>query len=566
MKKKTPPPQQQKNSKRTERLLLAGLLVLVFLVYAGSLKNGFILNWDDNGYVTENPHLKELSSENISFFFSEYYLSNYHPLTMVSLSIDYQLFGDSATGYHTINLLFHLFNVLLVFLLIRRLSNKFIPALFVAAFFGLHPMHVESVAWIAERKDVLYLCFLLLSFLAWLKVGESGKKWVWYAVSLALFILSCLSKSAAVVAPVLFVLADYYQSGKFTFRQIANKTPFFAVSVVFAVLAIGSQAGGGSIQDISEGFGWADRLLLVSHNLWFYLIKAMAPLHLSAFYFYPPTISFIHWLALAGIVVLITGIIRIKSGRKEIIFGSLFFLAALLPVLQIIPVGGAIAADRYTYLPYIGLFFIPGWILGRAEEKQYRPAIRQMLRYGSLILVLCFALLTYQRTAVWKDGKSLFTDVIQQYPDKGLGYLQRGISYAVTGNPNAALNDFNEALRLKPDLAEALYSRGLILSGMNDYQGALNDYNAALRYKPSYKDALNNRGGLYIRAGQFDAALSDFNKVLALDPGFTRAWYNRGVCYINMKKPDLACPDLMRAARLGHPDAAALMKKFCNNH
>ena len=280
-------------TKKWQKYLLPGILLLTFIIYLPSLNNDFIINWDDAGYIHENEPIKKINSENIKIIFTQFYKGNYHPLTTLFYAVEYSLVGESPFLYHLNNLVFHLLNVLLLYIFIKKISGKTIVAAFCALFFGIHPMHVESVAWISERKDVLYTFFFFFSLIMYLKYldNDSRKKWH-YWLSIFLFILSLLSKSAAVSLPLVLLLIDYYYKRKLNIKTIIiEKIPYFILSIIFGLVAIASQNETGAIQNLTPLYSIFDRFFIVSYATLIYLIKFFLPVKLSAMYAYPQLIN-----------------------------------------------------------------------------------------------------------------------------------------------------------------------------------------------------------------------------------------------------------------------------------
>jgi protein O-mannosyl-transferase len=570
-------------------LVLLGLIGLfTFIVYARAISYGFIYNWDDAGYILKNEYLKEFTFSNIADIFSSFYMHNYHPLTTLTYLIEYTLVGENAWLYHLNNILLHIANTFLVFILIRKLlKGSEIPALFVAALFALHPMHVESVAWISERKDVLYAFFFLLALIRYVRYLESGKK-IEFLYTSILFLLSCLSKSAAVTLPVLLFAFDYVWRRKFTLWSVLEKVPLILISLVFGILAIKSQDT--AIQDLTPLLSIFERILIVCWAICLYLYKAIVPAGLSAFYPYPlkygdilPWFYFVAPFIVAGLAVFLW---YSRKWGREVMFGFAFFFITISLVLQLMPVGGAIIAERYTYVPYIGLFFVLALPLRTFSSTPGKAAGNYITNYGLVMLfaVFAFAYLTYDRVGYWKDGDVLFSDVLKKYPKFPYGYNNRGFLYfdyyalkvypenevkkkaytekaladytmaiqldpnyvqaysnrAVllynTGRPEAALNDFNVLLTLSPDHTDGLIGRANTLSTLEKYEEAIPDYNAYLLKKKDDVKAWLWRGIAFSKTGENELAISDFDMTIQLDPEDFEGYYWKAIALHQMKQ------------------------------
>jgi tetratricopeptide (TPR) repeat protein len=529
------------------QLMLGGILLLTLLSFLPLFNNEFT-NWDDNVYVTENQVIRSLSGENIAEMFDveKPVSSNYHPLTLLSYALNYQVSGLEPWSYTLFQILFHLLNTFLVYLLVKKLTEgKETIALFVALFFGIHPMHVESVAWLSEHKDVLYTFFLLLSLLAYLRYVKE-ESWLRYGLALLFFLFSLLSKSAAVaMAPALF-LVDYWLKRPLNARLFLEKIPFLALAVLFGIIALNTQS-----EAINESYTFAQRVIYASYGFTMYFVKLFVPFGLSSFYPYPaagePDPSFL--FVLFPVVVL--GLTAFSMRKTRLFaFGVGFFLVMVSLTLQVLAVGGQIMADRYTYVPYLGLFFLLGyglWWMG--EQKKYQAYVKP-LTYGVVAVGLLFAFVSFQRTRDWKDSYTLWSDVIEKHPKCGRAWLMRGVLYYDQQKDDLAFEHFDKAVTYRPTMAFCYHNRGLVLERKKRYEEALRDYNEAIRRKGDYYEAFHHRGNVMYYTGKFDKALADYSKALSINPNFARSYTNRGLAYYNRKQYQQAAADLQRAGQL----------------
>jgi hypothetical protein len=312
-------------------------------------------------YVYQNQHIKEISWANTKTFFTSFYFGNYGPLTLLSYAFDYRMGRLKPLTYHTTNLLFHLLNCILVFWLVNLLSGAAPVAFLVAMLFGIHPLHVESVAWISERKDVLYSFFFLSSLISYVKYLHK-KQTLFYILSLLLFLASCLSKAMAITLPFVLFLIEYLLRHKIDKKTLFGKLPFGLISLVFCIITLLTQYGPSHAKP-AHLFSFLDNILRAGYGLMFYIYKIILPVRLSGLYPNPQNIGgnypMVFFLAPLVIILLILLIIKFRNNRK-VIFGTGFFIITILPVLQLLPVGWAIAADRYTYIPAIGIFYLFG--------------------------------------------------------------------------------------------------------------------------------------------------------------------------------------------------------------
>ena len=445
---------------------LAIALGITLLATSPTLFNGWV-NWDDDFYVLTNPLVRDVSWEQIKNIFSTLQVQgNYHPITVVSLAIDYALAGTDPFIYHLTNLVLHLCNVGLVFGFIYLLTGRLYMAIIASLLFGIHPMHVESVAWISQRKDVLYTSFFMLGLILYLfYLTKNSHPYRWLGLCLASFVLSLLSKGMAVTFPLILVLIDYvYQRTDYQ-KVILEKIPFLVLSLVFGIITIKAQQASKAVID-TEAISWIDSVLVACYGLTLYPLKALIPFRLSVLHPYPME----HYEPLPGYFYVFAGIAMLLLGlswwgiRKHrlIAFGIAFFILSILPVLQLLPVGVSIIAERYTYVSYMGLFMlmglgVEGLIMGRWKLSKNRRT--GLLGLTGVFLVTMMGI-TLNRIQVWKNGETLWSDVIQKYPDHYFGYACRGLYWTENGQPQKALEDFNQTLQRNPRFADGYINRG----------------------------------------------------------------------------------------------------------
>lgn len=542
----------------------AGLVLVTLFVYAGATENG-LLNWDDNYYITESPYLKDLSWAGIKALFGAFLMGNYHPLTLLSYALEYRIAGriDPALMHGT-NVALHLLNTTLVYLLGHRLLGDRSAGGITAALFALHPMHVESVAWIAERKDVLYTAFFLLTMLAWLRYVRTQRPAA-YAAAFLFTLLAMLSKSAAVViAPVLLVL-DHWERRPWSWRLVWEKIPFLVLGVVFGLVALRSQTTAMQA-DFAPHFPLWQRPLIAGYALFFYLTRFVAPVGLSAMHPYPLApgdpitpllLPAIGALAILGVLVFLA--FRYPAHKRVIISGSLFFLLTLALVLQVLPVGRAIVAERYTYVPYIGLSLVVAAVVVRAwrERKHFVPVAI------ALCALAVFAGLTRARIPVWKDSITLFDDVLRRYPTDGLMYYNRGLTHYLAGRYQAAVGDFDRSVEHKPGCAECVYNRALAQKELGRMDAAVADLDRTLAINPDHAGALTNRGITKAMRHDYPGAFEDLGRALTVAPNDTNALINRGLARLLSDDREGACADWRRAATLGSRRATAFGSQHC---
>ena len=564
----------------TPWLWLAVLAVVTFVVYLPALQNGFV-NLDDDRYVEKNPKLF-LESKAESFKIPEgYHMGNYHPFTMVGYKIIYGAAQLDPYVYHLVNVILHVLNTLLAFFIVQRLTGKNTVAFAAALLFGVHAIHVESVAWISELKDLLYAFFFFAALIFYTRyVDERNKSF--YAIALVLFVCSLFSKAMAASLAVVLPLIDFYRGRKFTMPVILEKVPFFILALIFGVIAIRAQQSMEAIQD-STLYTPLERIAFASYGFVTYLWKLVLPLNLSAYYAYPvktegsiPGYYYLYPLAVIGIVV--ATIMSLKK-TKVVFFGIGFFAITVFLVLQLLPVGGAIMADRYAYIPSLGIFFLFAVGLQRLYENQNQRAIA----YGVLgVLTVLYGVLTWERCKVWKDGMTLWSDVIDKAQTIVLAYNNRGVLYNEQGSAimaqaktdptaqqraneqfNLALSDFNNALRLNSKDAQAWSNRGLSFWRMGQLDSAANNLQRAINIDPNYEVAWSNLGSIYASMRRNEDAVNAYEKAVALNPGFADGWYNIGIINYNAGRKAEGCEALKRAAALGMQHANNAVRDLC---
>ena len=541
--------------------IFSSLLIIVFTtcIYFKSLNNPFT-RWDDSLYITENPDITTLHGDSLTYTlkhtFSSYVQGNYHPLTMLSFCLEYNIFKLNSKAYHISNLILHLLNALLVFYFIWLITKQRWVAFITALLFAIHPMHVESIAWSAERKDVLYSFFYLSAICTYIFYLKKEKwNWHFYVLTFLLFILAILSKAMAVSLPIAFFAIDYFLDRKIMLKTILEKVPFFVLSFIFGYIAMDAQKSINAMTDIAH-YNFFDQILFSSYALITYIWKLILPIHLSCFYNYPVKENGVYPIIfyIAPLLVFVLAFLIYKSQKigKDILFGFAFFMITIALVLQIIPVGAAIIADRYTYLPYIGLFFILArWLnnlLDSQSEKLKSFKITSIAAFILFVIICCY--LTFQRCKVWHDSLSLWNDAIEKYDKAPLSFNCRGGVYYYTKDYDKALKDFSRAVQLKSDYSDAYYNRGLVYNNLGKYDEAIQDYSASIKYRKQFAPVYYYRGNAYYNRGKYDSAIADFNLAIQLKYTDPNGYYNRGLIYYNQGKHEDAIKDFTSAIQL----------------
>jgi len=526
------------------------LIIITTAIYYKSLNNQ-LTNLDDDFYITNNADITTL---NIKSIFSSYVQGNYHPLTMLSYCLEYKYAQLNPKIYHTTNLVLHLFNTLLVFIFIWLLSKQQWVAFITALLFGIHPMHVESVAWVSERKDVLYSFFYLGGLCTYLLyIKTENRRALFYGITLLLFVLAVLSKGMAVSFSVILFAMDYFSERKITSKTIIEKIPFLLISLIFGYIAMQAQHSGGAIH--VDSYVFTDRFLFTCYGLMMYLWKFFVPFHLSCYYNYPtkldgvfPGVVYVAPIIISGLIFLIY-----KSHKfgKELVFGFGFFLIAIALVLQILPVGGAIIADRYTYLPYIGLFFVLARLINNLletkSEKWLRFKIPSIIAISLFCAMCCY--LAFQQSKVWIDSTTLWNNAInnEKFNVAPFALGNRAAAYFNTGKYDKTVEDYTEYLKLKNNESTIYFNRGMAYYFLHKNEDAINDFNRSIQLDAKNSRAYHFRSLAYFNLQKYNEAIVDVNTILTINANVIDDYYIRGSSYLNLGKYQEAISDLTLA-------------------
>ena len=543
-------------------LLAIILLLITFCCFLPVLSASFISTWDDNAYVVDNVLIRSLSIESVKKMFSTQVGGTYVPLPLLSYAIEYKIWGLNPLQFHITNLIFHLICTLLVFSIIRMLNVKTIFAACAALIYGVHPMGVESVAWITERKDLLYCMFYFGALLLYIYYVKSDKrKLFWFLASLGVFILALFSKIQAVSLPLVLLLVDYYFSRTKVVNLFLEKIPYFLLSLVFGVAGIVVLKSVGALK-INEMFTLTERVFFGLYSLSAYFLKFFAPVTMSALYPYPVTsgntLPLVYYLSPLFIVVTGFAVYRTAGKSKAVVFGTLFFLLSIVFMLQIFGAGQGFLADRYVKVPYLGLVFVVGWGMEIFPGKFRYGTVLMWLVYS--IFVLVFMESAYKRCQVWKNGESLWSDVIAKYPQRdSRPYACRGLYYRAEKDNIKALADLNVSLGLDPYDSEIMLMRGNVCFDLGQDVQAYSDYLKVLKIKMDNSLALGNLGAIFVRRGQNDSAVYYLTKSIQLDSTVATTFANRAVAYGGMGKPEESIADFKKYFSINPDDERVCM-------
>ena len=538
-----------------EIIICLALVCLTFLVFLRVLWSDFT-NFDDQHFVLDNPNVRAgLTLEGVKYAFTATRTANWHPLTWLSFMVDAQIYGTNPFGYHLTNLILHIINVALLFLLLTQMTGYLWRSAFVAALFGIHPLHVESVAWIAERKDVLSTLFWLLTMWAYVRYvrslnatdGARITSWAWYLVGLVLFAIGLMAKPMLVTLPFVLLLLDYWPLGRmdltagisrqecevsqWRFRRamslVVEKTPFFILSALSSLVTYITQQREGAMAS-SELYPLQICIgnSIVSYLT--YLWKTLFPLNLAVFYPHPGA-SLPLWMPIVGIVVLgilTRWVLKEAKSRPYATVGWLWYLGTLVPVIGIVQVGSQALADRYTYVPLIGIFILVAWGIPEALECDMTRRRATGLAIAACTVLSALAILTWHQVGYWRNSITLFTHAIKAVPGNALAHNQLGKALEDLGKFKDAERHFAAAVRLNPVGADAHYNLGEILAKQGKFSEAIAEYRAALDLNPNHYAAHNNLGMALVELGRTREAIQHFREALRLNPNSSEARNN----------------------------------------
>jgi protein O-mannosyl-transferase len=509
--------------------IYAFLALTTILVFWQVHSYGFV-HFDDNTYIFENPNVTGgLSVATVRSAFAQPQRDSWLPLTWLSLALDRDLFGMAPGPMHLVNAMLHLLNTLLLFALLKRMTSSIWPSAFVAAAFALHPLHVESVAWISERKDVLSTFFLLLTLLAYVTYAHRRSP-AYYLLAILLFASGLLAKPMLVTLPFLLLLLDYWPLCRFqaciSARRLAfEKLPFFAMAIISSVVTFLVQRAAGSVADTLT-LSLSDRFANAFLSFFRYIARLFWPADLSVFYpLLPGDIRLWQGIVCALLLLAISAIIvRLARTRSYLAVGWFWFLISLLPVIGFVQVGSQAYADRYTYIPYIGLFIMLAWGLPDALSGwRWRNLVLALMAAVTLPLL---AVLSYVQTGYWKDSRALFTHALKVTSNNYVAYGNLGAALNGLGQWKDAVDSLTRAIAIKPDYAEAYNNRGSAYGNLNQPELAIDDFRQAIAIRPSYAAAWHNLATACSDTGHNAEAIDAYSEALRLEPGRAETHYD----------------------------------------
>ena len=558
-------------------LTIAICLFLAAAVWAvfGQTRHHEFLNFDDNLYVYENPAITQgLTGDGIVWAFTHSLCANWHPLTTLSHMLDCQLWGLDPGGHHLTNVLFHGATAILLFLMLRKLTGAFWPSAILAAVFSIHPLRVESVAWVAERKDVLSGFFFMLTLGAYgcyarQFQAQRAKAKVWYGLALGFFTLGLLSKPMLVTTPFILLLLDYWPLQRIErdgfrmaagWRLVAEKIPFFALAAGDCAATIWAQ---NEVIKSAESLGFTSRIGEAVVAYTDYLVQMFYPVGLAIFYPHPENQLSI-WKVILSLLVLIIISAGVLAGRRRqpyLLVGWLWYLGMLVPVIGILQVGGQARADRYTYLPQIGLYLLViWWVADFCGKWRHRRAV---LGSGAVAMLATLLVLAQVQTTYWKDNLTLWRHTLACTSGNYLAHNNLGLTLAAQGKLDEAIEQYLLAIQLKPYYADAHNNLGMALADQGKLPEATRAYDQALQLKPDRAEFHNNLANALTTQGQVDEAIQHYEQALQLRPDYADAHYNLGLALANRRKWDAAIQHYQLARQL-KPDYVEVQNSLGN--
>lgn len=517
-------------------IALSIIIFAVFAVYTNAVNFPFV-NFDDPLYVLDNQMVKKgLSMDSLLWAFTDsMYITNFWvPVTWLSFLFDFQIYGLFAGGYHFTNIIFHSLNACLVFALILKISKSRVAAFTGSLLFALHPVHVESVAWVTERKDVLSCFFWLIATIFYLKYCEI-KRPKYFFLTLAAVLLGFMSKPIMVTIPFVFLILDFWPAKRLdiqqlnktniknNFRLLTEKVPFFAMSFFFSFFAYYTQSAGSSIAPLSN-ISFTVKVLNSLISYVSYLKNLALPVNLAAIYPYPYNPSISHAL-IAIIILAIITYLAIKNHRSHpyIIAGWLWYLGVIFPVIGIVVIGPHAMADRYLYIPAIGIYLIVGIIVGKIYDQHYK--IKPFLIVVLCIFFSSLGFAGHRQVMFWKDSETLFRRAISVTKDNVLAYNNLGVELSDQGKTDEAIYYYRSALKIYPDFPDFNNNYALELKKKGDIQGAYKHFNKALENNPNLIQARSNIALMLSESGKTDEAKKHLFEIIKQKPDYIQPYH-----------------------------------------
>jgi len=503
---------------------MAAILALYFQVTTHDF-----INYDDNIYITQNENIKGgFTSKSVAWAFRTTHAANWHPMTWLSHMLDIQLFGLNPTGHHLTNIFFHIANVVLLFTILNRMTGAIWQSAFVAALFAFHPLNVESVAWVAERKNLISTFFWLLTI--WAYIGYSKNPDISrYLLAILFFILGLMSKPMLVTLPFVFLMFDFWPLKRMSSKLshiILEKIPFLIFAIASCVITFFAQKSGGALHSI-EGLPFSARITNALFSYIDYLGKTFWPKNLAVFYPHPgENISI--WLGILSALILMgISIISLKLIRKApyLAIGWFWYLGTLVPVIGIVQVGSQAMADRYTYVPLIGIFIIIAW--GAPDLIKTNPLRKIIFSISIIVTISMLICVTWVQISYWKNNFNLLMHSLEviDKTNPRTSYIYYNLANALVKqkNINEAISYYVNAIKLKPNEPVMYNNLGIAFSLTGDFREATKHFQKAIKLDPNYTRAYYNLGNVFGKQGKYKTAIKYFETAVKIGPDFALA-------------------------------------------
>jgi tetratricopeptide (TPR) repeat protein len=520
------------------------LLALTLMVYFQVHDFEFV-NFDDRETIIGNTHIRDgLTLAGLGWAFTTSYAANWFPITWISHMLDFQLFGPDSGWHHLTNVVIHAASVLLLFALLRRMTEKLPESAFVSFVFALHPLHVESVAWVSERKDVLSAFFWFLT--TWLYLDYVDRPNVRrYLLALGAFCLGLMSKQMLVTLPFALLLLDYWPLKRpFISRLVIEKVPYLILSAAASLIAFKVQHQAGAVLSV-DYVPLATRAANAVISYVAYLAQFFWPSRLAVFYPYPP--NFPTW-KIAACSLILTVISALAMRRPYLTVGWLWYLGTLVPVIGLVQVGEQAHADRYTYIPMIGISIMLAW--GAAEIMDRLLKARFTLSVVSAAFSLAWLAFTWTQVQYWRNSVTLFEHAILSTENNFIAHLNLGVVLAEQGHTQDALRHLYASVEEKPDHNDGHDTLGAVLGQMGRAQEAAEQFQTAIRIQPNDSEAHCNLGNVLLAQAKFSDAASEFRTAVRIFPDFSTAHFGLGAALLNLGQTDDAIAQFREALRI----------------
>ncbi|MGA1825341.1 MAG: tetratricopeptide repeat protein [bacterium] len=539
-------------------IVVSLFLVITILTMYWQVRNHEFVSYDDTVYVTENPYVVNgLTIEGIIWSFKAKEAGNWHPITWLSHMLDAQLYGKDAGRHHMTSVLFHIMNSLLLFFIFYTMTKDIWQSAFIAVLFALHPLNVESVAWVAERKNVVSTFFWMLTLASYIWYSERPGS-IRYLIPLILFALGLMAKPMVVTLPFVLILMDYWPLKRFEFfHSVYEKIPFFVLTVISCIVTFHAQLAGGAVGSLNV-YPWNVRIANALVSYIKYLGKMIWPFRLTILYPYPETVPLWH---VVGASLFLTAIFlfAIRNIKRYPYFavGWLWFLGTFIPAIGIVQVGMQAMADRYAYVPLIGVFIMIAWgvpdLMSRWHGRQIGCIAIAALLFPTLMAI------TWEQVGYWANSTILYEHALNSTKNNDIAHYNYGKVLDEQGRLVDAMKHYSEAVRIRPTYTEAHNNLGVALARQGKHMEAVKHYLKVLRIKPDDENVYNNLGIAYAQQDHLEEAIFYFKKALCINPDYADVHRNLGVALINRGSHKEAVLHFQNALRL-QPSMAAMIK------